>query len=237
LTGTFAGALENSGINRCYVFSYSISAANTWEQKSITIAGDTTGTWLTDSGIGISLSFALGVGSSSSGTAGAWGATRLFSATGATSVVGTSGATFYITGVQLEKGLVPTPFEVRSFGTELALCQRYYYKTQASGVSYSMLGTGWNESTTGATAAIPFPVKMRARPTALEQTGTATDYAVLYLTTAAACTAVPLYQNYTNQDRGVVIFTTSAVLTAGNGSACTSNAANNNAFLAWSAEL
>ena len=126
LTGTFSGALQNSAQNRSYPFIYTISAANTWEQKSITVAGDTSGTWLTTNGSGIILTFGLGIGTTYSGTAGAWAGANYFSATGATSVVGTSGATFYITGVQLEKGSTATSFDYRPYGTELALCQRYY---------------------------------------------------------------------------------------------------------------
>lgn len=126
LTGTFGGAVKNGNSTRAYPFTYTISAANTWEQKTVTIAGDTAGTWLTNNGNGIQIHFCLGAGSAVSGTAGAWSAADLNSATGAVSVVGTAGATFYITGVQLEKGSVATPFEFRSIGQELALCQRYY---------------------------------------------------------------------------------------------------------------
>jgi hypothetical protein len=130
LTGTFGGVLANSAQNRNYPFSYTISSANTWTQISVTIAGDTSGTWLTTNAEGIRLRFGLGVGSTKSGTAGAWSATQYFSATGAVSVVGTSGATFYITGVQLEAGTTASPFEYRQYGTELALCQRYFQKLQ-----------------------------------------------------------------------------------------------------------
>ena len=127
LTGTFGGAVRNSAENRSYPFSYTISAADTWEQKSITIAGDTTGTWVgATNGIGLSLAFGFGVGSTYSGAAGSWAGANYASATGGTSVVGTSGATFYITGVQLEEGNAATSFEFRPYGTELALCQRYY---------------------------------------------------------------------------------------------------------------
>jgi hypothetical protein len=129
LTGTFGGALRNSAADRSYPFSYTISSANTWEQKSVTIAGDTSGTWLTTTGIGIRISFGLGVGSTYSGTASAWAGANYISATGATSVVGTNGATWYITGVQLEKGSTATSFDYRPFGTELALCQRYFEKS------------------------------------------------------------------------------------------------------------
>jgi hypothetical protein len=126
LTGTFGGALRNSAADRSYPFTYTISSANTWEYETITIPGDTSGTWLTTNGVGIRLQFGLGVGSTFSGTAGAWAAGNFISATGAVSVVGTSGATFYVTGVQLEKGSTASPFEYRLYGTELALCQRYY---------------------------------------------------------------------------------------------------------------
>jgi hypothetical protein len=130
LTGTFGGALKNSARDRAYPFTYTISTANTFEQKTITITGDTSGTWVGGTnGIGLWISFGLGVGSTYSGTAGAWGAGDIFSATGATSVVGTNGATFYITGVQLEAGSTATDFERRPYGTELALCQRYYEKS------------------------------------------------------------------------------------------------------------
>jgi hypothetical protein len=126
LTGTFGGVVKNSAGNRSYPFVYTISSANTWETKSITIPGDTTGTWLTTNGVGIRLQFSLGVGSTLSGTAGAWAGASYSSATGATSVVGTNGATFFITGVQLEKGSTATSFDYRPYGTELQLCQRYY---------------------------------------------------------------------------------------------------------------
>jgi hypothetical protein len=113
LTGTFGGAVRNSASNRSYPFTYSISAANTWEQKAVTIPGDTSGTWLTDTGVGIRLTFGLGVGSTNSGTAGSWSGSNFFSATGATSVIGTASATWFVTGVQLEVGTAATPFERR----------------------------------------------------------------------------------------------------------------------------
>lgn len=128
LTGTFGGSFSNNLNNRSYPFTYTISSANTWEYKTITIPGDTTGTWSITNEAGLKVWFGLGVGSTYSGTAGAWIGSAAFSATGGTSVVGTSGATFYLTGVQLEKGSVATPFEHRHYGTELALCQRYYWK-------------------------------------------------------------------------------------------------------------
>ena len=123
LTGTFGGSIQNSASNRSYPFTYTVSSANTWTSISVTIAGDTSGTWLTTNGVGMYVWFGLGTGSTYSGTAGSWAGANYFSATGATSVVGTNGATFYITGVQLEKGSTATSFDYRPYGTELALCQ------------------------------------------------------------------------------------------------------------------
>ena len=134
LTGTFGGAFLNSAESRSYPFSYTISAANTWEQKSITVAGDTSGTWLTNNGIGIRVSFSLGAGSSRVGTAGVWTGSFYVGATGQTNLVGTSGATLYITGVQLEVGTVATSFDYRDYGRELILCQRYFETVYPSGI-------------------------------------------------------------------------------------------------------
>ena len=169
LTGTFGGALYNSAANRTYVFSYTINSANTWEQKSVTIAGDTSGTWLTSNGIGIYVQFSLGMGSTYSGAAGSWSSTLYLSVTGAQSVVGTNGATFYITGVQLELGTVATPFESRLYGYELGLCQRYYAKTFNTSVAPAEgLGTDYlfyKQNTTYPEGVWHFPVEMRTAPT------------------------------------------------------------------------
>jgi len=126
LTGTFSGSLSNASFNRSYPFSYTISSANTWEYKTITITGDTSGTWLTTNGIGINLRVTMGSGSTRLSTDGSWQAGNYDGVTGTTSVVGTNGATFYITGVQLEKGSTATSFDYRDYGRELIMCQRYF---------------------------------------------------------------------------------------------------------------
>ena len=175
LTGTFGGAIRNNAQDRSYPFSYTIIAANTFEYKTITIAGDTSGTWTTDNTTGVEVNFSVGAGSSISNTAGAWVAGSYASATGATSVVGTNGATFYITGVQFEVGSVATPFERRDYGRELIMCQRYFCKTfnigtaPASGAGQAGAFFSNCGSSTASTAAYIstwyFPVSMRAAPT------------------------------------------------------------------------
>ena len=160
LTGTFGGSVRNSALDRSYPFNYTISVADTWEYKTVTIPGDTSGTWLTTTGVGIGIIFGLGVGSTFSGTAGAWAGANYLTATGATSVVGTSGATFYLTGVQLEAGSTATPFEHRQYGQELALCQRYYVKMIDPGLRGVVGGTS------GVTrVGCSLPVQMRSAPT------------------------------------------------------------------------
>ena len=131
LTGTFGGAFKNNAINRSYPFTYTISSANTWEQKSVTVAGD------------------------------------FYSATGATSVIGTNGATLYITGVQLEKGATATSFDYRPYGTELMLCQRYFVKWtgDSSATGFPMVGTGNISAPTTAIIFIPTPAALRTTPT------------------------------------------------------------------------
>ena len=157
VTGSFGARVANGAANRSYPFSYTISAANTWEYKTVTIPGDTTGTWLTTNGIGISLIFSLGVGSNFTGTADTWAAADYIAPTGSVNLMATLNATFYLTGVQLEAGSVATPFERRPYGTELALCQRYYARTSA----YSGLtGTGAELS-----GVVYGSVPMRAAPT------------------------------------------------------------------------
>ena len=157
LTGTFGGSIRNYAANYSYPFTYSIGAANTWTYISITIPGPTAGTWSTGTSGWGSVIFGIGVGSTYSGTAGSWSGSNFLSATGATSVVGTNGATFYITGVQLEAGSVATPFERRSYQVELAMCQRYY-ETAGWGL------TGAWESSTTVQLGWNFVVRKRATP-------------------------------------------------------------------------
>ena len=172
LTGTFGGALINSAANRSYPFSYTVSSANTWTSISVTIAGDTTGTWVgSTNGIGVSVRFGLGAGSTFSGTAGAWATGNYISPTGAVSVVGTASATFYLTSVQLEVGTVATPFERLQYGTEFALCQRYFNKLGGAATGDIVVG-GYGAATGGIYTSLYYPVQMRAVPTTTTIVGT-----------------------------------------------------------------
>ena len=177
LTGTFAGGIYNNAANRTYVFTYAISAANTWEQKSITIAGDTSGTWLTTNGIGMIVNWDLGTGSTYQGTAGVWAAGAAWATSGSVKLAATSGATWYITGVQLEKGSTATSFDYRPYGTELQLAQRYFQ------TSYSGSAVGTATSTNSLYLAAPatgnyqgiqigLPVSMRTAPTVVSYSTT-----------------------------------------------------------------
>ena len=179
LTGTFAVCLRNSTPNRSYVSTYTISSANTWEYKTITVAGDTSGTWNVTNSTGIYIDIDLGSGSSLSTTANTWTTGNYTTTSGVTNLVGTNGATLYVTGVQLEVGSVASAFEWRPYGEELRLCQRYYEKCfsqsykPANGFSSDVVwqaGTGaWIAYTTGSPGsirfnAVPFAVVKRTAP-------------------------------------------------------------------------
>jgi hypothetical protein len=172
VTGTYGGCFTNADVNRAYPFSYTVSSANTWEQKTITLTGDTSGTWNTTNGTGIRLYFSLGSGSSFNGTAGAWATVSdVVFPTGSQSLIGTNGATFYITGVQLERGSTASSFEYRSYGAELVLCQRYFQSVGTTAdVAYGSSGTApmrINAVNNGGTQPLTgwqYPVAMRATP-------------------------------------------------------------------------
>lgn len=196
LTGTFGGAICNNGQTRSYPFTYTISSANTWEFKTVSIAGDTSGTWNTSSGRGIDLFLSLGVGSTYTGTAGAWAGTAYYNATGATSVVATNGATFYITGVQLEVGTVATSFDFRPYGTELALCQRYF-QSWGGETQYTCFaqGTSMSSGTQIICNMIPI-VQMRVGPS-FSSTG---QFGVVYTGNVVNATTSTLVSNQTTSN-------------------------------------
>lgn len=184
LTGTFGGSVANAAAIRRYSFSFTIATANTWEYKTVSLVGDTGGTWATDTGIGLKLVIDLGSGTTNKGTAGAWGtlAASGTAPTGSTNLVATAGATMHITGVQLEVGSVATPFEHRPYGMELALCRRYtrVQTYQVPATTAQNLGT----------------IDMRATPTitgggaGFVSTGTTADQLIAFQSSAAVQTLV-----------------------------------------------
>jgi len=231
LTGTFGGVISNSAQNRSYPFTYTISSANTFEQKTITITGDTSGTWLTTSGIGLRVIWGLGVGSTLSTTAGAWAAGEYYSATGATSVVGTNGATLYITGVQFEVGSIATPFERRDYGRELIMCQRYFNRVFL--LNNGLIG--FADTTTAAITMYYAPTTMRGTPT-LSTTGTAADYQIRKAGGSTNCSAVPtLTATSSDNQQFRVTGTVASGLTAGDGALLNNSAGET--WIAFSAEL
>jgi hypothetical protein len=214
LTGTFGGSLLNSAANRSYPFSYSIPTANTWTQISITIAGDTSGTWLTTNGIGINVRFGLGSGSTFSGTSGAWTAGNIVQPTSTVSVVGTNGATFYITGVQLEKGSTATSFDFRSYGTELALCQRYLPAFNGNGLYFS----GQAVTTTGTYAQINFPVTTRVAPTGITTSTISGTNFINYSSAGTGINVTALTYIFATPYNALITTTVASGLVAGNSS-------------------
>jgi hypothetical protein len=158
VTGTHSGFLGNSSLVNAYPFTFTVSSANTWTKISVTVDGSTSGTWVgATNGIGLYVGFNLGNGSNYQGTANAWNNSAYIQPTGSVSVVATSSATFYITGVQLEVGESATEFEHRPYGMELSLCQRYYWQ-----ITGNVYGGDWG---TLGMVSFPYPVEMRSVPT------------------------------------------------------------------------
>ena len=198
------------------------------------MAGDTTGTWLTTNGIGIRCHFTIGMGSTYTATAGAWTAGAKFAPTGATSVVGTNGATLQVTGVQLEAGTVASPFERIDYGRELIMCQRYYWQTGKDN-TFSLFGAGVCTSTTTFYACVPLKQTMRGVPT-LATSGTASHYQILAIS-GTALSVVPVLDTVNmTVDTAFITCTVSSGLTAGQGGLLRANSTTS-AYLGFSSEL
>jgi hypothetical protein len=203
LTGTFGGVISNGSFNYQYPFTYSIPVANTWTTISVTIAGPISGTWNITNSVGAYVLFGLGAGSTVSGTAGSWATQSIRSATGATSVVGTNGATFYITGVQLEVGSSATGFEYRQYGQELLLCQRYFETSADFGTNAQYAGqqivVGVGTTSFGGSVSFlqgkPFSVRKRTVPTVVLYYQDGSAGYVYRINDAGKLAAVALYLN------------------------------------------
>jgi hypothetical protein len=230
LTGTFGGVLKNTAANRSYPFSYTISAANTWEQKSITVVGCPDGTWETTTSTGIIVLFNMGGGSSLLGTAGAWASANYVGVTGQTNIVATSGATWFITGVQLEVGSTATSFDYRPYGTELALCYRYYWNLAKGDTA--AIGNGCYHGTTQVRTYVNFPVTMRTEPSLVATSGSS-YYQMELSGTSDQFNSFTIYRSAVN---GAIIYNASEI-SGTNLAAGTLNNNNASASVSFSAEL
>jgi hypothetical protein len=171
VVGTHTCNIENSTSGRIYIGVYSISVANTWEKKTVTLTGDTTGTWLTTNGVGLQVRFPVQVGSLILGAGNVWTDGDYQGATGTVNDCATTGNIFAITGVQLEANPQATPFEQLPFGLELALCQRYYYRI--GGIATGDLAvTGYQPASSPIERTFFHPVTMRATPSLAQRVGT-----------------------------------------------------------------
>jgi len=233
-TGTFCVSFRNSGGVISYVAEYTVSVALTWEYKTITVPGPTTGTWNQDNSIGLIVTFAGAAGTSWQTTANAWNTGNFLGTSNQVNLLASATNFIRFTGVQLEVGTVATPFERQLYNAQLAQCQRYYYRTTET--SQPLSESGFAASTTILRAYTKFPVTMRDAPTAVEQTGTAANYRVLGAgASTTTCSAVPTY-NAATVSAGQTNFTVAAGLTAyssGTGAAASAVTA----YLGWSAEL
>jgi hypothetical protein len=170
ITGNYPVSLDNNAATRYYVGQYSISSADTWEYKTVTIAGDTSGTWDTGNQRGITVRWFLGSGTGLEGTVNSWQSGTRYSFSGAASVIGTLNATWSITGVQFEVGTQATSFEYRQYTTELQLCQRYLYKISGA-PQYTRVATGPAQNTTTSSMTLFMQTPMRTAPSSVTVTG------------------------------------------------------------------
>lgn len=232
LPGQYTATFEDADGTRCYSAPYTINSVNTWEYKSITVPGETSGSiWNKTNGNGTQVIFDLGSASTQAGNV--WGTSDAKRATGSVQFANNLNAVFKVTGVQVEKGTQATAFEYRQYGTELALCQRYYYRITGGGETY--YGPGAAMTGTTQMFLVPFPVPMRADPTALETTGVGSNYRVAWASTSDAVNSAPTFGAAT-KNVGRVNTSTAVTITTGY-SVFLYSASNTTAYLGWSAEL
>jgi hypothetical protein len=234
-TGTFIAELYDLDNSRQISKSYTVDVTNTWEKKTITFEGDTTGALDNDNQDSLSLNLWLGAGTDyTSGTLSTtWtSVTTANRAVGQVNIADDTANDFYITGVQLEAGTTASDFEFLPVDVNLQRCQRYYYKIQPT--TNRAFGMGLCYTTNILSMPIDFPTTMRTAPSALEQNGTAGDYQVLKASSFAVCTSVPTHQGGTTWG-SLLDFNVTGTITAGQAGQGWS--VNGDAYLAWSAEL
>ena len=237
LTGTFGGTILSQTNDYNYPFAYTIPTANTWVKIELTITPPTSGTWDTTNSGAATVVFSIGHGSTRQGTAGVWTTdTNIRTCTGQTNVVGTNGATFYITGVQLEKGSTATSFDYRPYGTELGLAQRYYQRiTTNGGAGYGFIGSGYAFGTATLRIIVPFKTSMRVAPNGIETSAMST---FLYFggTESSPLTSISYDANLMTSETGGLTCNKTGGFTNGSGGALLGYGTNN-AYVGFIAEL
>jgi hypothetical protein len=214
LTGNFSVCLQNAANTRAYPILFNIPSANTWTRITIVIPGETSGAWNTDTNMGVRIQFGLGLGSTKTTTSGSWANGDYNGATGLVNVVSTNGATFYVTGLQLEVGSIATSFEFRPIGTELALCQRYLPAISYAGGTNPYFGAGMASSTSAAYYTVSFPVTPRVPPTGL--TVSAAAHFAGFLASTATSNATVVNFGGADNHSAFIQLTGMAGLVAGN---------------------
>ena len=239
-TGTFILQIADLDNTRSISKSYTVNASNTWEFKTVTFAGDTTGTLNNDNGPSLSLSFWLGAGSTwSSGTLNTSWSSEVYAdiAVGQVNIADSDSNDFLITGVQLEAGEQASGFEFMPIDVNLARCQRYCYAMFANqgGDNYTRYSVGETYTTTSSETHVPFPVNMRTRPS-LTTTGTAANYGVYTGDTVIACSTVPTISGGCSSFRGLINSVVASGFTVGRVGQVLSNN-NTTSYLIFNAEL
>jgi|9_EtaG_2_1085328.scaffolds.fasta_scaffold09169_3 hypothetical protein len=234
VTGNHSFGIRNDNADRAYFALYNISAADTWERKSITIPFVTTGTWPTTTAGCMSLIFSFASGSDFVVTSNnAWESANKIQAANAVNLFSSASNDWYMTGLQMEIGEVATPFERERYDTTLVKCQRYYYKVEHSYGSID-IGAGLETTTTQARIFVPFPVEMRSHATAVETSSTAGNFDITHNNSVLISNAVPTYSN-ANRTGASVFFAHASGGTAGQG--CTGRLRVAGTYLAWKAEV
>ena len=249
VTGTYCAILQNSAQDRTYVQNFTITNTNTWQKVSFVVPGCTTGTWATDNTAFASLAISLMAGPGQVGTGG--GRTSnlsiwtpelyLYGSTTMNNFVSVNN-TMYITGVQLEKGTIATPYEVRPYSMELSLCQRYYvrygYPVDTTNTTYTLPGTGFCQTTTAGILAFPPPVPMRAMPSGTLSTGANSNWYLYNGNMIVGVSNATISQaNLANTNTITINCTSLASTVTVNAPFLLQRANNTNAFLEVAAEM
>lgn len=235
VAGSYGGSLFAYNSTRSFTFNYTINTANTWEYKTIVITPDNVPLHV-GTQASLRLAFTFGSGSNFLAAAG-WNSGTYFGATGASSIFTTGSRSLWLAGIQLEAGGSASTFEFRTYDQDLFDCQRYYFRQQATATSQSFFLPVNVVSSTVATGLIRFPVSMRIAPTALEQSGTAGNYAINTTGTLTACSAVPTFGTATNVGSTITLTAASGLVAGQAGHISSSAASGTSAYFGWSAEF